>query len=523
MPSSRRRIAAVLFLDVVGSTALASEVGDARFKLMLTGYWRIVRSRARAGGGRLQDPAGDGVLIVFSEPVAAIRTAAAIISAVQTLGVDVRCGVHVGECEVVDGRLRGVGVHTGARVMALAGPAELLVTRTVVELVAGATVNVETHGTHELKGVPGTRELFRVSEVEGAVLPPPLDAETRTARLSVLAPTNRRFRRRSVVVVSVFLAAGAGGVAAWLTLARGNEHAAASQPRVSVLELDRRGALERIVRDVHGPVETYDTMGIVDGTLWQAVLGQRQIVGRSVLSGRVKMTFTFPRGTFSWGNGLGAIWGLTRRGRRTFVRRIDPLSRRSLLIPMPRPFAVSEGYVHAGPTGVWVIAGGLNLVEVDPTRNRVRGTYALPEPVDYFVAHRGYLWLLPPASNYLLRFDPRAHRTRRFELTEQPWDVLDAAAGGIWIFDRANATLSELDPQTGSVGRSFGLAGTPQSAAAGGGVLWVAAGRVVQRVDAVSGLRSTFKMPRGVWAGNIAVDDATGNVWVGNSVRAPTG
>ncbi|HYQ10008.1 MAG TPA: adenylate/guanylate cyclase domain-containing protein, partial [Gaiellaceae bacterium] len=133
----RRRLATVLFVDIVGSTALASELGDARWRELLTRFRRIVRDELKRNGGREQDTAGDGFFATFGEPARALACAAAIVIEVQQLGVDVRAGVHTGECEEIDGKLGGIAVHIGSRIMALAGPAEVLTTGTVRDLVAG--------------------------------------------------------------------------------------------------------------------------------------------------------------------------------------------------------------------------------------------------------------------------------------------------------------------------------------------------------------------------------------------------
>src|SRR5256885_5837860 len=121
MPRSavRRRLATVLFLDIVGSTALASELGDARWRELLTRFRRIVRDELKHHGGREQDTAGDGFFATFAEPARALSCAAAIVVAVQRLGIDVRAGVHTGECEGIDGKLGGIAVHIGSRVPTL--------------------------------------------------------------------------------------------------------------------------------------------------------------------------------------------------------------------------------------------------------------------------------------------------------------------------------------------------------------------------------------------------------------------
>jgi hypothetical protein len=118
------------FIDIVGSTALATELGDARWKELLTRFRRVVRAELKRFGGREQDTAGDGFFATFAEPAQGLRAAVSVAGAVQELGVDVRAGVHTGETEEMDGSLGGIAVHVAARVMSLAGPAEVLVTST---------------------------------------------------------------------------------------------------------------------------------------------------------------------------------------------------------------------------------------------------------------------------------------------------------------------------------------------------------------------------------------------------------
>ena len=165
MPRSSvtRRLATVLFLDIVGSTALATELGDARWRELLTRFRRTVRTELKRLGGREQDTAGDGFFATFGEPAQALRAAAEIAVAVQRLGIDVRTGIHTGECEEIDGKLGGIAVHVGARVMSLAGPAEVLVTSTVRDLVAGSGFGFEPLGEHVLKGVQGEWRLYAVA------------------------------------------------------------------------------------------------------------------------------------------------------------------------------------------------------------------------------------------------------------------------------------------------------------------------------------------------------------------------
>jgi pimeloyl-ACP methyl ester carboxylesterase/class 3 adenylate cyclase len=162
-PSPDRFLGTVLFVDVVGSTQLAAEIGDADFRELIDGFHQLVRRQLERYQGRLVDTAGDGALTLFDSPARAIACAEAVRDAVRALGLQVRAGVHTGEMEHGPGdEVRGIAVHTGARVAALAGPDEIYVSRTIRDLVAGAPIRLESRGVHQLKGVPGSWEIFAV-------------------------------------------------------------------------------------------------------------------------------------------------------------------------------------------------------------------------------------------------------------------------------------------------------------------------------------------------------------------------
>jgi class 3 adenylate cyclase len=159
-PEPDRVLATVLFTDIARSTELAAELGDRAWRELLDRHHATVRAELGRWRGREVDTAGDGFLATFDGPARAVRCAGAIVEAVRGLGLDVRAGLHTGEVELVEGRVRGIAVHIGARVAALAEPGEVLVSRTVVDLVAGSGVVFTDRGEHELKGVPGTWRLF---------------------------------------------------------------------------------------------------------------------------------------------------------------------------------------------------------------------------------------------------------------------------------------------------------------------------------------------------------------------------
>jgi class 3 adenylate cyclase len=157
-----RVLATVLFTDIVGSTERAAAVGDHRWNELLAAHHKVVRSELQRFRGREINTAGDGFVATFDGPGRAIRCACAIREAVNTLGLQVRAGLHTGEVEVIEDDLRGLAVHIGARIGAAAGPSEVLVSRTVADLVAGSGIAFEDRGEHELKGVPWVWRLFAV-------------------------------------------------------------------------------------------------------------------------------------------------------------------------------------------------------------------------------------------------------------------------------------------------------------------------------------------------------------------------
>jgi class 3 adenylate cyclase/pimeloyl-ACP methyl ester carboxylesterase len=160
---SERVLSTVLFTDIVGSTRRAVELGDHRWREMLDRHDRLARRTIGAHRGRLVEIAGDGVLATFDGPGRAVRCALAFGSAAQQEGLPLRAGLHTGEIELRGERVGGVAVHAAARVMAQAGPNEVLVSRVVTDLVAGAGLKFSERGVFDLKGIPGRWELFAAS------------------------------------------------------------------------------------------------------------------------------------------------------------------------------------------------------------------------------------------------------------------------------------------------------------------------------------------------------------------------
>jgi class 3 adenylate cyclase len=162
IPDTDRVLATVLFTDIVGSTERAAALGDRSWRELLQQHHALVRNELERFRGVEIDTAGDGFMASFDGPARAIRCACAIQDAVSQLRLEIRAGVHTGECERIGDKLSGIAVHIAARVAGTAGPGQVLVSQTVRDLVAGSGIEFEDRGEHELKGVSETWRLFAV-------------------------------------------------------------------------------------------------------------------------------------------------------------------------------------------------------------------------------------------------------------------------------------------------------------------------------------------------------------------------
>jgi class 3 adenylate cyclase len=165
--ATNRVLATVLFTDIVGSTQLAARLGDERWAALLDDHNQIARREFDRYRGREVDAAGDGFLATFDGPARAIRCASAIRDGLRSLGLEIRVGLHTGEVEMRGDSIMGIGVHIGARIQASAAPGEILVSRTVVDLVAGSGIAFTDRGRHALKGIAGDWHLFAVDTFAG--------------------------------------------------------------------------------------------------------------------------------------------------------------------------------------------------------------------------------------------------------------------------------------------------------------------------------------------------------------------
>jgi class 3 adenylate cyclase len=166
-PVADRVLATVLFTDIVDSTHTAAELGDRAWRELLERHQRAVRDEIQRFAGREVKSTGDGFLATFDGPARAIHCARAILQAEEAMGIAVRAGLHTGECEVMGDDIGGIAVHIASRVSSLAGPGELIVSRTVKDLVAGSGIEFSDRGAHALKGIPDVWQLYTVN-LDGA-------------------------------------------------------------------------------------------------------------------------------------------------------------------------------------------------------------------------------------------------------------------------------------------------------------------------------------------------------------------
>lgn len=192
-----RYLASVLFTDVVGSTELLARIGDGPYRELRATHERQVRNEVERAGGRLVNVAGDGTLSVFEGPAAAVRCARTLCRQAATLELAVRAGVHTGEVEGIGPDLTGMTVHIGARIGAAAGPGEVLVSRTVRDLVVGSGLVFTDRGDHALKGVPGRWPLYAVVDTE----PEPTASPRNTLSLNMIDRALLRAARRAPKVL----------------------------------------------------------------------------------------------------------------------------------------------------------------------------------------------------------------------------------------------------------------------------------------------------------------------------------
>jgi streptogramin lyase len=510
MPDSRR-IATVLFFDVVGSTQVAAHLGDARYRELLSRFYRIVARDLKRFGGKEEDRAGDGFFATFPQPLQAIRCAAALIREVRELGIEIRVGMHTGECETLGGKTQGMAVVIGARVMSLGGAGELLVTNTTRELVTGGDLSFEDFSAHELKGVPGTWQVWAVTAVDGIEVGGALRGEDAAERLEQIRPVPavRRLARRPALI-AVALAVVLVLVVVLLT-----RNGPGGTPVLLRVDADAY-KMTREVADGYQSLHMPGALWFEGSTLWQATADE--LVRRDPSSGEAVETHPLDL----WNRiefAVGSAWILHPAGPgHTRLERLDLVSgdvQKELELPG------DAADIRAGPDSLWYLSEAGDLVEIDPIGTKVLHRYT----VDAFapgvvVPLLGDVWICDCIVGKALRFDPeKGEVVDTYELPEGGYligvDSTDNTT--LWVLNEQSNTLSQLDPDTKELGDPIGVGGIIYDAKIAFGSIWVASGSELTRVDmATRDRRPPIRMPEGVSAGGLAVDEADGTLWIEN-------
>jgi class 3 adenylate cyclase/streptogramin lyase len=474
--ASRGRLGAVLFTDIVGSTAIAAEMGNRRWAALISRHHQVVRRELRRFAGREHDTAGDGFFATFERPVDAIRGAVAIVGAVRTLGIELRAGVTFGELEVEGGKPSGLAVNTAARVMSVAGPGEVLVPASVRDIVSGAGISFQEHGTHHLKGLEDEAHLFLVTAVEGEPVGPPLGSEDATARRAGIAPASSRTGRRTLVGA---VAAAAVAVAAILWFTRGGDAPPEQDERAAtyLVELDPEDGSERQRIEIVRPSRS----------------SAHPDTPRSVEAGK------------------GAVWVLDPGFEGPTLLHVDPEdgdAREPILIEQP---AFQLSMVTAFDA-VWVAAAD-RLVRVSASTDEQqvvhRFRYREGDGDAWVTADRHHLWV-GRTDGVLMRLTPSGETAER--KVSDSVDLLAGAEEGVYVIDHLTGEVSRVDRNLETLWTTP-VVGTINRIAFDGDYVWLLdwSSGIVTRLSTSSGVPAG-QAPIGPGATDLAVGG--GALWV---------
>ena len=393
--SSGRTLAAVLFTDMVDSTSIAEELGDRRWKALVHEHHRIVRRSLKNFRGTEQDTAGDGFFASFKEPASAIACACQAAEAVRELGVEIRAGVHFGECERMGKKLGGITVVVGARIMSLGRAGEVLVSGTAAELSRGAGFGFEDRGMQQLKGVDDSWQVYAATAVDGTPRPGPLDPVDAAGRRARIMPAAGR-RRRLVPALVAFA--------------------------VLVVAVAVPVAIRRLDRGLPG-VDA-DAVGVIDAS-------------------NGSITTQIPLGDMPNGiaTGAGSTW--VALGATDQVARIDPENG-----TITQRIDVEDDPIGVafGDDAVWVTNSDARSVSrVDPASEKQVRTIEVGNAPSAIAFGDGFLWVTNSLDGTLARIDAATERVDTFPVGADPIGIA-LGAGSIWVVNQASGTVARIEP-----------------------------------------------------------------------------
>jgi streptogramin lyase len=534
-----------MFTDIVGSTELASELGDRRWKELLSRHHAIVRREIRRHGGREIDTAGDGFFAAFDRPAEAVLCACAITDAVRSLGIEVRAGLHSGECEVIGRKLGGITVHIAARVLGAAPAGGVLITSTLKDLVAGARFDLDDLGPHVLKGVGMPWQLWRVKGVEGVDLPaPPSPDEARTRR-EAIPPAARIDRRRGTFVGVGGLVVIAAVAIPLLAIGRGHgaparaggpsASPAAAKPPAHVIErIDpATGEVTATIAlgnplSFNGEKQRSIAVG-PEGTIW-VTNGDDGTITRIDPTTLHANTFTLPESIHGVAVGPEALWAIADGSPNVY--RVDPATGGVVATIQIDDFPFAVAADQATGTA-WAFTAS-DFMRIDPQSNRKIASIVVichggPEALgcanlNFFpftdldmAVGDGVVWL-PLPNGKLVRLDEASNR---FRILERGQDLaaaaVDPASGSVWVTATESGgqlgSVLQIDQRTGKQLDAISIGCCPGLVAVGGGTLWVT-DRTRHTVTALSTVTRALGQPIRVDGIPTAIAVSHGELWV---------
>jgi YVTN family beta-propeller protein len=458
-----------MFTDIVGSTELAAKLGDRGWKALVARHNSVVRRELKRFAGRELDTAGDGFFVMFERPAQAIDCAWAVIDALRPLDIQIRAAVHMGEVEVMGGKVGGIAVHAASRVLSLAKPGHIYVTGIVRDVVAGSDIRFTDEGVHELRGVPGEWRLFAVEEaaVDGA-LPVEAMPEPEAARRS-WAP--------------VLVALGVGAVLTAIGIAFVLASSGSAPPVVphanGVLRIDPAGNRFVALVDIDDP-----TAMAVDGqAVWVLSLRGRTATRIDQATGTTAHV-GLPAAPTGIAVGDGGLWITTGFGgiEGGGVLRIGLANR---TIETRIALGDGVGAIAIGDGTAWVANRVRNVVSrIDLTTRAVGGEIEVGEQPEAIAIGEGSVWVANAIDRTIWRIDPASmSRTTVLTLADAPYD-LALGFGRLWVTSSLGNSVTVIDVATNTLQRTLAMPGTPRGIAAGSDAMWVAitSGQVV-RID----------------------------------------
>jgi class 3 adenylate cyclase/streptogramin lyase len=521
-----RRIATVLMLDVVGSTHIAAQLGDARYRELSSRFNRLVRAALKRFGGKEEDHAGDGFFATFPQPDRAIRCAAALAEEVRSLGIEIRSGIHTGQTEDQAGKTHGIAVVIGARVMSLADAGDILVTSTTKELVTGSGFGFEDFSAHELKGVPGTWQVFAVTAVDGAERARPLPAAEAAERLSTIQPptASSRPRRPTLVVGALAGLVTIGAVAFAATRGQQPEEPDRTEstgpPSGAVVQVDPERvppivkSIPVLVPRVRVPGVTLPTsqhsMVVGQGGVWTVRFRDLFHVdpSRSEVRTRITLETRGPPFSANLAEGSDKIWFAYDNG----LIEVNPATDEQRPVIPFSPGGYGSSDVVAGGGFVWFGTSSGRLLRFDPATARDRTRTGL-DPIDAIAFGHGSVWTADNLGGTVTRYDPETMRAEATIDVAAGLDYLVSGDAAVWALSRRLGSLTQIDVAENVAARTVQVGEVPTGLTTGLGAVWVGdKDGVIRRVD--EDTRQVTEIPFGTEIRAIAFDEDTDTLWI---------